>query len=68
MAVLALEDMHDLADPLDAALGILGLAVPDPPVQTLDLSDDHRLRLHPTRLVGRQIRCRLLRVLSRMAM
>src|SRR5277367_3476742 len=28
LAVLALEDMHDLADPLDAALGILRLAVP----------------------------------------
>ena len=28
MAVLALEDVHDLPDPVDAAPGILGLAVP----------------------------------------
>src|SRR4051794_38199531 len=33
MAVFALEDMHDLADPLDAALGILRLAIPNTPVQ-----------------------------------
>jgi hypothetical protein len=34
---LAFEDMHDLADPLDAALCILRLAVPNGPVQTFDL-------------------------------
>ena len=33
MAPLTLEDMHDLADPLDAALSILRLAVPDAPAQ-----------------------------------
>jgi hypothetical protein len=27
-----LEDRHDLADALEGDLGILGLAVPDPPV------------------------------------
>src|SRR4051812_38065822 len=64
MAVLVFEDMHDLADPLDRDLGVFGLAVPDPPVQTLNLSNDHRLRLHPTRLVGRQHFGRLLRVLK----
>src|SRR5689334_21796986 len=36
MVVLALEDMHDLADPVDAAPGILGLVVPNPPAQPLD--------------------------------
>jgi hypothetical protein len=35
--------MHDLADPLDAALGILRVAVPNAPVQTFDLSDNRRL-------------------------
>ena len=64
MAVLALEDMHDLADPVDAAPGILGLAVPDAPAQPLDLRDDHGLRRPPTRLAGRQSDCRLLRVLE----
>src|SRR6186997_1228539 len=64
MVVLALEDMHDLADPVDAAPGILGLAVPNPPAQPLDLRDDHGLRLHPTGFVGRQSDRRLLRVLE----
>ena len=64
MAALALEEMHDLPDPVDAAPGILGLAVPDAPAQPLDLRDDHGLRLHPARLVGRQSDCRLLRVLE----
>jgi hypothetical protein len=39
--------MHALADPLDA--GVLRLAVPNAPVQTLDFSDDHSLRRHPVR-------------------
>jgi hypothetical protein len=30
--------MHDLADPFDAALGILRLAVPNAPVQTRSTS------------------------------
>jgi hypothetical protein len=40
LAVLAFDDMHDLADPLDAALGVLRLAVPNAPVQTFDFGDD----------------------------
>src|SRR6187551_646451 len=64
MVVLALEKMHDLADPVDAAPGILGLAVPDAPAQPLDLRDDHGLRLQSARLVGRQSDGRLLRVLE----
>src|SRR5690242_19021663 len=64
MVALALEDMHDLPDAVDAAPGILGLAVPNPPAQPLDLRDDHGLRLHPIRLVGRQSDGRLLRVLE----
>ena len=56
LAVFPFEDMHDLADPLDAALGIRRLAIPNPPMQTFDLGDDRRLRLHPVRLVDRQVR------------
>ena len=52
MVAFFLVDVHDLADPIDAALGILGLAVPNAPVQTFDLGDDRRLRLHPVRAVG----------------
>src|SRR5271166_4758545 len=54
MTALALEDMHDLADALECTSGIPGLAVPDPPVQSLDLGDDRRLCLDPTGLVGGQ--------------
>src|SRR5208283_5349065 len=43
MTALTLEDMHDLADALECAPCIPGLAVPDPPVQSLDLLDDRRL-------------------------
>ena len=64
MTALALEDMHDLAGPLETDLGVLGLIVPDPPVQPLDLRDDHRLRLDPSRLVSRRSARRLLRVLQ----
>src|SRR5215210_5101916 len=63
-AALALEDMHDLADPLDREPGTFGLAVPNPPAQALNLGDDHRFRLHPTRLVGRQYLRRLLGALE----
>ena len=59
MAVFALEDMHDLADPVDAEAGILGLAVPNAPAQALDLLYDRRLGLLPARLVDRQSPCRL---------
>jgi hypothetical protein len=55
----------DLADPLDAALGVLRLAVPNAPrAQTFDFGDDHGLRCHPVRVIGRQIRCRQLRMLQ----
>ena len=56
--------LHDPADPLHAALGIRSLAVPDPPVQALDLCDDRCLRLDPTRFVGRQSARHSLRVLE----
>src|SRR5271165_3983518 len=64
MTALALEDMHSLADALECELGIPGLAVPDPSVQSLDLRDDRRLCLDPTRLVGGQSTRCLLRVLQ----
>jgi hypothetical protein len=64
LAVLAFEDMHDLADPLDAALGVLRLAVPNAPVQTFDFGDDRSFRRHPVRVVDRQICRRQLRVLQ----
>jgi hypothetical protein len=35
-ALFALEDRHGGADALEGDLGILGLAVPNPPVQALD--------------------------------
>src|SRR5271165_661243 len=64
MLAFALEDMHDLADPLYAALSIPRLAVPNAPAQALDLLDDHRLRRHPCRIVGRQCAGDLLQVLQ----
>src|SRR5271166_6818507 len=64
MATFLLVDMHDLADPIDAAPGILGLAVPNAPAQTFDLLDDHGLCLHPTGIVDRQTTCYLCRVLN----
>ena len=53
LALLSFEDRHDLADPLDATLGILRLAVPNAPVQTLDFGDDHSFRRYPVGVVGR---------------
>src|SRR5689334_1089632 len=49
---LALEVVHDRADPVDADPGILGLAVPQPPAQGLSFLDDHRLRRRTFRVVG----------------
>src|SRR3954452_2928821 len=46
-ALFALEDRHDGADALEGDLGILGLAVPDPPVRAVNLRDDHRLGVLP---------------------
>ena len=54
MAALTLEDMHDLADANDTSLSVLRLAVPNAPAHSLDLRDDHRLRLHPLGSVRRQ--------------
>ncbi len=51
---LALKMVHDRAAPIDADLGILGLAVPNAPVQALDLLDDHRFRRAPGRVIRRQ--------------
>ena len=41
---LALEMMHDRANTIDADPGIFGVAVPNAPVQSLDLRDDRSLR------------------------
>ena len=46
LAEFILVNMHDLADPIDAARGILRLAVPNAPAQTFDLVDDHGLCPH----------------------
>jgi hypothetical protein len=60
MTTFAREDMHDLADPLETELCILGLAIPNPSVQALDLSDDYGLCLQPPWLVGGPtVRCLL---------
>jgi hypothetical protein len=56
--------MHDLADPVDAALGILRLAVPNAPSQTFDFGDDHSLLHHPIWVVDRPTCGRRLRVLQ----
>src|SRR3954466_15739580 len=52
-AGLATEVVHHRADAIDADLRILGLAVPQPPAQALDLLDDHRLRGRALRTIGR---------------
>lgn len=44
LSALALEHMHDLADAVESDPSVLGLTVPDPPVQPFDLRDDRRLR------------------------
>ena len=64
LAAFILVNMHDLADAVDAAPGILRLAVPNAPAQPFDLLDDHRLCLHPAGIVGRQPACCLRRVLD----
>ena len=58
MLFRSLEDRHDLADALDGDPGILGLAVPDPPVQAVDFREDHGPGVLPLRSLGRQVaRC-----------
>jgi hypothetical protein len=56
--------MHDLADPIDAALGVLGLAIPNAPPQPLNFFEDHRFRLRSARIVCHQAACCLRRVLE----
>src|SRR3981081_827853 len=46
--------MHDRADTIDTDPPVGGFAVPQPPMQTLDLCDDHCLRRRPRRIVARQ--------------
>jgi hypothetical protein len=48
--------MHDRADSIEAFPRTFCFAIPDPPVQSLDLRDDDILRQYSLRLVGRQ-RC-----------
>jgi len=43
---------------------LLGLAIPDAPVQALDLLDDHRFRRSPGRIVSQQGASDLLQVLQ----
>jgi hypothetical protein len=64
LAAFVLVNTHDLADPVDAALGILRLAIPNAPAQTFDLVDDYGLCLHPAGIVGRQPACCLRRMLD----
>ena len=49
-----LEGRHDGADALDCDLGILGPAVPDPPVQAVDFRDDYSLCFDLLQSLGRQ--------------
>jgi hypothetical protein len=64
LAAFVLVNTHDLADSVDAALGILRLAIPNAPAQTFDLVDDYGLCFHPAGIVGRQPACCLRRVLD----
>jgi hypothetical protein len=51
---LAPEMMHDGMDAIEADLCIVGLAVPQSPVQAVRLLDDRRLRRRALRVIGRQ--------------
>src|ERR1700752_2461832 len=64
MTDITLVEMHDLADAIERLLGLFGLAVPDAPVQPLDLCDDRDLGLLASRFVGEQSACRQFRVLQ----
>jgi hypothetical protein len=64
VASLSLEHVHNLADLLNRELCILGLVVPDLPVQPLDLFDDEGLRFYPAGLVGQQPTRRQFRMLE----
>jgi hypothetical protein len=56
--------MHHRSDTIDADLGVLGFAVPQPLVQTFDFLYNYRLRRHPFRVIRRQTAGRLLQVLQ----
>jgi hypothetical protein len=56
--------VHHRTNAIDADLRVLGFAIPQPPVQPLHLLDDHRLRRHPCRIIGRQAAGCLLEVLE----
>jgi hypothetical protein len=56
--------VHDRVEAIDADLRVLGLAVPQPPAQALDLRDDHRLRSRPLGAVARQTSGNLRQVLQ----
>ena len=64
LALFALKMMHHRTNAIDADLRVLGFAIPQPPVQPLHLLDDHRLRRHPRRIIGRQAAGCLLEVLE----
>ena len=56
--------MHDRAETNDAFPCIFRFAIPDPPVQSLDLGDDHSLRRRSRRIAGRQRAGDLLKMLQ----
>ena len=49
--LFVLKVVYHRADAIDADLGILGFAVPQPSVQPVNLCDDHCLRRHPGRII-----------------
>ena len=49
---LVFEDIHHSANSIDGNMGVLRLAVPDPPVKPLDLRDDEVLRCGPARCMA----------------
>jgi hypothetical protein len=54
LTLFAPKMMHHRADALDADVSVLGFAVPQPPVQTVNLRDDHRFRRRSFRIIRRQ--------------
>jgi hypothetical protein len=56
--------MHDCANTIDTDPGILGFSIPNAPVQSLDVRDDHRLRRCPRRCIRRRGAGGLLQVLK----
>jgi hypothetical protein len=56
--------MHDCVNTIGADPGIVGFSIPNAPVQSLDLHDNHRLRRYPRRCIRRQGAGDLLQVLK----